>query len=112
VARRADPLEAVAEATRKINPNVAVAAIPTDIGDDKSVAALYEKIKGLYGHADVLINNAGIFAAEGNMKDLDSTVWLQDFVSVHPPASTGPRRVVHLTKKACSSPPTRAARSA
>lgn len=45
--------------THDINKEIEVLAIPTDISDTKSVAALWEKIKAKFGHADVLINNAG-----------------------------------------------------
>jgi NAD(P)-dependent dehydrogenase (short-subunit alcohol dehydrogenase family) len=60
--------------------------VAADISDDKAVASLYEKVAAVYGHADVLINNAGIFKAEGTLKDVDPSVWWEDFVCsyLHP----------------------------
>ena len=57
-ARSGDELEAVAEEIRGTGRRAA--AIPTDITDEASVAAMVEGALGELGEIDVLVNNAGI----------------------------------------------------
>jgi NADP-dependent 3-hydroxy acid dehydrogenase YdfG len=52
-------LEDVRKEVHEINQQIKVLAVPTDLLDPKSIEALWEKVKGEFGHADVLINNAG-----------------------------------------------------
>lgn len=52
--RRVEPLEAVA---KEIGGKAI--AVSTDVGDPKSVAALFAKTKQTFGRLDVLFNNAG-----------------------------------------------------
>jgi NADP-dependent 3-hydroxy acid dehydrogenase YdfG len=59
VARSADSLEEARKEVYEINPHIKVLAVPTDLLDPKSIKALWEKVKEEFGHADVLINNAG-----------------------------------------------------
>ena len=70
--RRLEPLEkAVADsgaADRAI-------AVPTDVGDPKSVAALFAKVKQKWGRLDVLFNNAGMGAPAQPMEDLAYEKW-------------------------------------
>lgn len=35
-------------------------SVPTDLLDEDAVTALFEKVKQQIGHADVLVNNAGV----------------------------------------------------
>jgi NADP-dependent 3-hydroxy acid dehydrogenase YdfG len=81
VARRAEKLEEVANAVAKSHPNVETLSVSTDIADPASVAALFEKVKEKYGHADVLVNNAGIFKAIGPVKDVDQGLWWDEMVN-------------------------------
>ena len=46
----------------------------------ESVTELFQKINSQFGSADVLINNAGVLNASGNIKDVDPTSWWQDMV--------------------------------
>lgn len=52
----------------------------TDIADPASVAALFSKVTEKYGHADVLVNNAGIFNAIAPIKDVDQAAWWEELV--------------------------------
>ena len=68
--------------------------MPTDIADPASVAALFEKVKEKYGHADVLVNNAGVFKAIAPVKDVDQQAWWDEMVCF-PSPSLQPH--LHLT---------------
>ena len=71
--RRPEPLEkAVAES----GAGERAIAVPTDVGDPKSVAALFAKVKSTFGRLDVLFNNAGTGAPPVNMEDLTVEQWL------------------------------------
>jgi NAD(P)-dependent dehydrogenase (short-subunit alcohol dehydrogenase family) len=71
--RRPEPLEkAVAES----GGGERAIAVSTDVGDPKSVAALFAKVKSTFGRLDVLFNNAGIGAPPVNMEDLTVEQWL------------------------------------
>lgn len=60
-ARRAEPLEAVADEIRAAGGEVL--CVPTDISDKQSVEALVEKTLEKFGRIDVLVNNAGVLDA-------------------------------------------------
>jgi|SRR5690242_4435295 len=75
VARSAEKLQAVADATAKTYPRVEILIVPTDLGDPASIAALFEKVTQKYGHADVLVNNAGTFGANEPVKDVEQQSW-------------------------------------
>ena len=44
-------------------------AVPTDVGDPDSVAALFARTKETYGRLDVLFNNAGVSAPDVPLED-------------------------------------------
>lgn len=67
-----------------INKDINVLAVPTDLLDTKSVAALWEKVKETFGHADVLINNAGSLV-NGTIADTPVDAWWSDFVCLLDP---------------------------
>ncbi|HEY4997878.1 MAG TPA: SDR family oxidoreductase, partial [Usitatibacter sp.] len=50
-------------------------AIPTDVGDPKSVAALFATVKEKFGRLDVLFNNAGMGAPAVPMEELPFEKW-------------------------------------
>jgi NAD(P)-dependent dehydrogenase (short-subunit alcohol dehydrogenase family) len=64
----------------KTHPKVELLPVSTDITDPASVAALFEKVKEKYGHADVLVNNAGIFQAIAPVRDVDQQSWWEEMV--------------------------------
>lgn len=73
VGRRAEALEesiaqAGADASRAI-------AVPTDVGDSASVAAMFDKTKEAFGRLDLLFNNAGAGAPAIPLEDLTAEQW-------------------------------------
>ena len=68
--RRAEPLEEVVK-----EAGGDAVAIPSDITDEASVAALFGEIKNRFGRLDVLFNNAGVNAPPVNIEDLDVAKW-------------------------------------
>ncbi|KAL5380600.1 hypothetical protein DPSP01_007664 [Paraphaeosphaeria sporulosa] len=78
VARNAKKLEEVAASVNEKFPNVETLIVSTDVADPESVAALFEKVKSKYGHADVLVNNAAVFNSLSSVKDEDHKVWWGD----------------------------------
>jgi NADP-dependent 3-hydroxy acid dehydrogenase YdfG len=81
VARSVDKLKVVASSVAEAFPEVETLSVPTDITDTASVAALFAVVKEKYGHADVLINNAGVFKAISPVKDVDQQMWWEEMVS-------------------------------
>jgi NAD(P)-dependent dehydrogenase (short-subunit alcohol dehydrogenase family) len=71
--RRPEPLE---KAVADSGGGARAIAVPTDVGDPKSVAALFAKVKAAFGRLDVLFNNAGTGAPPVNMEDLTVEQWL------------------------------------
>jgi NADP-dependent 3-hydroxy acid dehydrogenase YdfG len=81
VATNAEKLKAVEEGLNKTHPQVQTLSVTTDISSPESVAALFEKIKEKVGHADILINNAGVRSGSGNLHEVDPAEWWNNFVS-------------------------------
>ena len=50
-------------------------AIPTDVGDPASVAALFETVKQRFGRLDLLFNNAGVSSMSALLEDLPFEQW-------------------------------------
>src|SRR5262245_49948627 len=71
--RRPEPLEkAIAESGARDR----AIAVPTDVGDPKSVAALFAKVKEKWGRLDVLFNNAGMGAPAIPVEELPYEKWM------------------------------------
>jgi len=110
VARSADKLNEVASSLSRSHPNVKTLVVPTDITDPASVKALFEKVKEKYGHADLLINSAGLFKAIAPVKNVDQNMWwdeltlnirgtflmTQSFLATLPSPET-PAKIITLT---------------
>jgi NAD(P)-dependent dehydrogenase (short-subunit alcohol dehydrogenase family) len=71
--RRREPLEA-AIAQAKASEGQAL-AVPTNVADPASVAALFAEVKSRFGRLDVLFNNAGVGAPGVNMEELTFEQW-------------------------------------
>jgi NAD(P)-dependent dehydrogenase (short-subunit alcohol dehydrogenase family) len=71
--RRREPLEATVAA---IDAAGGVGkAVPADVTDPRSVAALFAAVKESYGRLDVLFNNAGVSAPGIPLEDLSVEQW-------------------------------------
>jgi NAD(P)-dependent dehydrogenase (short-subunit alcohol dehydrogenase family) len=70
--RRAEPLE---KAVADSGAGARALAVPTDVGNPQSVAALFAKVKSTFGRLDVLFNNAGMGAPAIPMEDLTYEQW-------------------------------------
>lgn len=79
VGRDLSKLRATEDALRKITTDVEYVSVPTQMSDAASVDSLYQVVKSKYGHADVLINNAGTFAPGGLIGQQDPDSWWSDF---------------------------------
>ena len=71
--RRADALEASAEAVR--GEGGQALAVPTDVTDPDSVRALFGRAKSEFGRLDLLFNNAGIGAPPVPLEELPFEQW-------------------------------------
>jgi NAD(P)-dependent dehydrogenase (short-subunit alcohol dehydrogenase family) len=71
--RRRDPLEQTA---KDAGPEGALAlAVPADVSKPESVAALFAKVREVFGRLDLLFNNAGIFPPGVPIEDLSFEHW-------------------------------------
>ncbi len=50
-------------------------AVPTDVGDPASVAALFDTVKASFGRLDLLFNNAGVSSMSALLEDLPFEQW-------------------------------------
>lgn len=71
--RRRELLDAAVAATGALAANAL--AVPTNVADPASVAALFDRVKAAWGRLDVLFNNAGTGAPPVNMEDLTFEQW-------------------------------------
>jgi NAD(P)-dependent dehydrogenase (short-subunit alcohol dehydrogenase family) len=81
LATNVESLKDVEQQVKKINPDIQTLVIPTDISDGLAVASAFEQIKATFGHADILINNAGVNTdGEGvGIGDADPDAWWRQF---------------------------------
>ncbi|HYM98443.1 MAG TPA: SDR family oxidoreductase, partial [Aestuariivirgaceae bacterium] len=71
--RRSEPLE---EAVKEADTSGArTLAIPADVTDKASVAALFERTRAEFGRLDLLFNNAGTFTPAVPLEDLSFEQW-------------------------------------
>ena len=75
--RRADALAtAIAQAGDPFGDIAARAlAVPCDVGDEVSVAALFDTIRARFGRLDLLFNNAGISLPVQTPDEIDAATW-------------------------------------
>ena len=72
--RTADELEAAADRITEASGNRCL-AVPTDVGDPASVAALFDTVKQKFGRLDLLFNNAGTGAPAVPLDELSFEQW-------------------------------------
>jgi NAD(P)-dependent dehydrogenase (short-subunit alcohol dehydrogenase family) len=68
--RRREPLEETASAGGD-----RALAVPTDVADEDSVAALFAAVRERWGRVDLLFNNAGAFGPSGLVDEIDVAQW-------------------------------------
>jgi NAD(P)-dependent dehydrogenase (short-subunit alcohol dehydrogenase family) len=73
--RRREPLEAVAAAVGGL-------AVPTDVTDEDSVRALFDRVVHEHGRLDLLVNNAGSSGPSRDLDEISLAEW-QDVVAVN-----------------------------
>lgn len=54
--------------------DVRVLAVPTDVGQEAQVVALFEKTMQEFGHLDILVNNAGVYE-EAPIEETSFEMW-------------------------------------
>lgn len=67
--RRPEPLAETAEGFAD------ALAVPTDVADEESVAALFRATVGAWGRVDLLVNNAGTFGPTGTPDEIEVSDW-------------------------------------
>jgi NAD(P)-dependent dehydrogenase (short-subunit alcohol dehydrogenase family) len=67
--RRPEPLAETAEGFAD------ALAVPTDVADEESVAALFHAAVGAWGRVDLLVNNAGTFGPSGTPDEIEVADW-------------------------------------
>jgi NAD(P)-dependent dehydrogenase (short-subunit alcohol dehydrogenase family) len=71
--RRPEPLAATQREVEALGPSAL--AVPTDVGDPQSVAALFARVKETFGRLDLLFNNAGISALGVELETIPFDQW-------------------------------------
>ncbi|HVE53912.1 MAG TPA: SDR family oxidoreductase [Ramlibacter sp.] len=79
-ASRADDAERVAAACREAGAQALV--VRADVGDDAQCRALAAQVKERWGHADALVNSAGITTRFADLKDLEA-LGAEDFAAIY-----------------------------
>lgn len=67
-----------------IDPTIETLAVPANIASTTDVARLYSEVKCKFGHADALVNNAGVISGGGDMLSENPDEWWNNFVSSWP----------------------------
>ena len=73
--RRLERLESTVMAVKEVNAGTQVIAVPTNVTEPESVAALFAKTKETFGRLDVLFNNAGFGGKAVLLEDLEFKHW-------------------------------------
>ena len=73
--RRREPLEEVAAPVDGL-------VVPTDVTDEASVRALFDRVVDVHGRLDLLVNNAGSFGPARDLDEISLQEW-QDVVAVN-----------------------------
>jgi len=73
--RRLERLETTVSAVNDTAPGTQVIAVPTNVTEPESVAALFAKTKETFGRLDLLFNNAGFGGKGVLLEDLEFKHW-------------------------------------
>jgi NAD(P)-dependent dehydrogenase (short-subunit alcohol dehydrogenase family) len=73
--RRVERLETTVAEVKKVNPDIQVLAVPTNVTEPDSVAELFAKTKETFGRLDLLFNNAGFGGKGVLLEDIEFKTW-------------------------------------
>jgi NAD(P)-dependent dehydrogenase (short-subunit alcohol dehydrogenase family) len=68
-------LETTVAEVKKVNPDIQVLAVPTNVTEPDSVAELFAKTKETFGRLDLLFNNAGFGGKGVLLEDIEFKQW-------------------------------------
>jgi NAD(P)-dependent dehydrogenase (short-subunit alcohol dehydrogenase family) len=74
-------------------------AVPTDVGVEDQVEALFEAVRAEWGRLDLLVNNAGTFGPSGDLDELDVAAWRRTVETNLTGAFLCARQAVRLMKQ-------------
>jgi NAD(P)-dependent dehydrogenase (short-subunit alcohol dehydrogenase family) len=63
------------EALAETAGNRQALTVPTDVGDEGQVEALFEAVRTEWGRLDLLVNNAGTFGPSGDLAEVEVEAW-------------------------------------
>jgi NAD(P)-dependent dehydrogenase (short-subunit alcohol dehydrogenase family) len=63
------------ERLARVAEEIGAEAVATDVTDEASVMALFDRVDALFGGLDILVNNAGIAGPVANAADMDVAAW-------------------------------------
>jgi NAD(P)-dependent dehydrogenase (short-subunit alcohol dehydrogenase family) len=78
--RSVEKLKVTKQDLVKVNPNVDILVLVTDITSEESVGNLEENARSTFGTADVLINAAGLWLSTDTVEKSSPKQWWADFV--------------------------------
>jgi uncharacterized protein len=90
VARRADRLESLRNELKARYPDLSIAPVPCDVGNDEEVTKLIGRVRSEIGSVDILVNNAGL--------GLDGLFDRADWERIRQLLNVNVMAVVHLTQ--------------
>lgn len=82
LARSYDRLQEAAKELRKEFPGTAFLPLQCDIQNEISVRATFKRIQDSFGTADVLVNNAGAFREQNDLRSVSIENFWSDVVSI------------------------------
>lgn len=91
VATDAEKLKSIESSVKKAHPPIETLAIAGDVSDLAFVDSLFAQVKAMFGHANILVNNAAVLTGGGLVHEEDPSKWWKNFVS--------PRRFLHVVQQ-------------
>ena len=83
IARSALDLDATAEEVKAIDPSIEVLKGQADLLDSNGISKIWSQVKDKFGHADVVVHNAGVLEI-GSVAEMDPDTWWREIVSQIP----------------------------